>query len=109
MTQAENVIEIFPDKPVPAHLPPGSIIWRWTEEMKGGGGLVIVMPCHEDQIIVADHTVTDATAVCLFCHNTYDLDIVDEGDGGYGARFVVAHRQFILSLKTGRTRRRAAR
>jgi hypothetical protein len=107
VTEEKKVIEIGPDKPAPLHLPPGSIIWRWTEEMKGGGGLVIVMPCHEDQIIVTDHDTTDATAVCLFCHNTYDLTILDENDGGYGARFVVAHRQFILSLKTGKPRKRA--
>lgn len=80
----------------PGELTPGRVVYRWTDLVKDAKAVRVPLPCHEQQTIIAD-TAAEAVAVCRLCSNTYDLQIIDDHDGGYTARLIVAYRPFLLS------------
>ncbi len=96
-TKPEPAGPIWPhDAVTSADLVPGQVIQRWTEQTPSG--VAVPLPCHDGQAVKLDpDRATSGVAVCRVCSESYDLELVEDFDGGYTAHLTVAYRPFLLS------------
>ncbi len=107
MIDGEQPRTIYPDQPVTSWLP-GTVIYRHTETIGSRAvRAVAALPCHEQQTVVMPAAGTErAHVICRVCSMTFLLSIVDEGDGGHGATFVIADQREAYTISSARKRSR---
>ncbi|QXV57401.1 hypothetical protein [Amycolatopsis sp. TNS106] len=85
----------------PKRLIPGVTVRRYTETIPGGR-LDVIAPCCGRMARLDGDWMHDAHLVlCAACARTYDVQILDENDGGFGAEFVVRDERPVLVRRRG--------
>jgi hypothetical protein len=85
----EELPEIGPDTAVAPHeLITGRVVRRRTANVRAGR-VRAWLPCHDNQSVTVAAGVTRTLVRCRSCSRTFLLDLVDEGDGGWEAMWVV--------------------
>ncbi|UJW28840.1 hypothetical protein L3Q67_26635 [Saccharothrix sp. AJ9571] len=87
----------------PNRLVPGVQALRYTEAAPGGQLDVIAPCCGRIARLRGDWLHTDHLVLCTTCALAYDVQVLDENDGGFGAVFVVRDEQAVLVRRRART------
>ncbi|MFC9977024.1 hypothetical protein ACFVH6_39605 [Spirillospora sp. NPDC127200] len=88
-----------------AQLKPGAVIARWSENPYDGPDDVRVKaPCCDRLFVVAYEYagVNLYLLLCTFCQIAYQVDVIDDGDGGFSALLTVEDIPFITTRRRKR-------
>lgn len=77
-------------------LVPGAQAHRYTEAAPGGQLDVIAPCCGRIARLRGDWLHADHLVLCTTCALAYDMQVIDENDGGFGVLFVVRDEQPVL-------------
>jgi hypothetical protein len=80
----------------PNRLVPGVQARRYTEDAPDGRLDVIAPCCGRIGRLRGDWLHADHLVLCTSCALAYDVQVIDENDGGFGALFVVRDEQPVL-------------
>lgn len=80
-------------------LKPGQVVYRWTHN-NARTGPSMPMPCHPAQYVTAADPKARYRAQCRTCGRAYDLDLIDENDGGWVAMFTCIDTETLLSRRS---------
>jgi hypothetical protein len=87
----------------PDRLVPGVQARRYTEAAPGGQLDVIAPCCGRIARLRGDWLHADHLVLCTTCALAYDVQVLDENDGGFGAVFVVRDEQPVLTRRRSGT------
>ena len=67
-----------------AVLVPGQVVRRWSE-VGATGRVLVPMQCHPRQNVTVPEPRERYRAQCRLCGRAYQLELIDENDGGWAA------------------------
>lgn len=89
-----------------AVLTAGQIVRRWTS-IAADGRVQVPMPCHSRQHVTLSDPRATYQAQCRLCGRAYDLELIDENDGGWAAMLSCVDVEILLSRALRSDKRRS--
>ncbi|MDX3192878.1 hypothetical protein PV458_31105 [Streptomyces sp. MN03-5084-2B] len=89
-----------------AVLTAGQTVRRWTS-VAADGRVFVPMPCHPRQHVTVSDPRSAYQAQCRLCGRAYDLELIDENDGGWAAVLTCVDIEILLSRALRSERRRS--